>query len=159
VGNDLHLRAGLGFTLLLSAGLWLGALGFQYWGGLAPCEMCLWQRMPHKINIATGLAGLLLVANGKPSLARWALALAMLVFVASAGLGLMHMGVEQGWWRIETSCTADTGFDLGAMMTAPVVRCDSIPWSLLGISMAGYNMLISLAAAFACLWCLRKAAR
>ena len=136
--------AAAGSLLLLAA-----ALAFQYLGGLAPCPMCVWQRWPHVAAVALGLALLALPRRPLAALG----ALAMLV---GAGLGLYHVGVEQGWWRGPTSCVApDVGGLsseqlLESILAAPVVRCDEIAWSLLGVSMAGWNALASLA--LAVLW-------
>lgn len=137
--------AGLGSAALLA-----GAFGFQYIGGMAPCQLCLWQRWPHAAAVLIlGLA----LATGWRWLA-WAGALAAL---ATAGIGLFHAGVEQGWWEFISSCTQGSiaglsGADLldPTLATAPPVRCDAIPWSLLGISMAGWNAIAS--AGLALVW-------
>jgi disulfide bond formation protein DsbB len=132
----------------VSGALLVGALLFQFAGGLAPCEMCHWQRWAHLAVLALAGAALLL---GNRSLA-W---LGVLAMVAAAGLGLFHAGVEQGWWPGVTACTAPVGAGLSSaemldtLMNAPLVRCDAIPWSLFGLSMAGWNAFISAGAAFA----------
>jgi disulfide bond formation protein DsbB len=129
----------------LSGSLLIGALLFQYVGGMAPCEMCYWQRWAHLAVLGLSALALLL---GNRALA-WLAVLAMLV---SAGLGLFHAGVEQKWWEGITACTApiSAGMSsadmLDSLMNAPLVRCDSIPWSFLGVSMAGWNALISFGA-------------
>lgn len=136
--------AATGSLLLLAA-----ALAFQYIGGLAPCPMCIWQRWPHVAAVALGLALLVLPW-------RVLAALGALAMFTGAGLGLYHAGVEQGWWQGPTSCIAPGigGLSseqlLKSILAAPVVRCDEIAWSLLGLSMAGWNALASLALAF--LW-------
>ncbi len=127
----------------VSGGVLLGALAFQYLGGLAPCEMCFWQRYAHLAVLGMATAAML---TGNRAFGF----LAILAMLSAAGLGLFHAGVEQDWWEGVTACTAPvaTGGDLlGTLMTAPLVRCDEIPWSLLGISMAGWNALISAVAA------------
>ena len=130
------------------AGLLGGAFLFQL-AGYAPCAMCLWQRWPHAAAILLGVAGL---AN------LWPRAMARLgagAAATTAGLGLFHAGVEQGWWEGPSSCTGG-GADLGAMSGADllsldiadtVVMCDEIAWQM-GLSMAGWNALLSLALAF-----------
>lgn len=129
-----------------SAALLLGALAFQYIGGLAPCPMCIWQRWPHAIAIALGL--LLLVWP-----ARAVAALGALVVLTGAGIGAYHAGVEQGWWPGPDTCTApvpgamEAGELLDRILATPVVLCDEIPWEWLGISMAGWNAILSLAVA------------
>jgi disulfide bond formation protein DsbB len=79
-----------------------------------------------------------------------------LLFLVSAGLGLMHAGVEQKWWHIDTTCTDVGGVNLQDVFAKPVVRCDEIPWSLFGLSMAGYNALLSFAAAATLFFLLRR---
>lgn len=130
----------------VSGGLLLGALAFQFLGGLKPCEMCHWQRWAHLGVLAVaGLAW----ATGNRALG-W---LAVLAMAGAAGLGLFHAGVELKWWPGVTACTApvvpgmSTEAMLDSLMNAPLVRCDEIPWSLFGLSMAGWNALVSAGAA------------
>ena len=137
--------------VVVSGSLLLAALGFQYLGGLSPCEMCHWQRWAHLAVLGTAIPALAL-----PAL----LPLAFLAMAASAGLGAFHAGVEQKWWEGPTQCSTSlpTGGDLmGSIIAAPLVRCDQIPWSFLGLSMAGWNALISAAALVAAIWLWRKA--
>ena len=120
-----------------------GAFAFQHLSGLAPCEMCIWQRWPHvaAINI-----GLIIMFTGEEKLA-WFAALATLT---TAAIGMFHVGVEQNWWDGPTTCSAGGVSDLSAqelmdqILTAPLVRCDDIAWQLAGISMAGWNAILSL---------------
>lgn len=131
--------------LAVSGALLLGALGFQLIGGLAPCQMCHWQRWAHLAVI--GLAALALVWPGL-------LPAALLAMATSAGLALYHAGVEQRWWD-GPGCAMPVrpGDDLlGSLITAPIVRCDQIPWSFLGLSMAGWNAVVSAAAVLGGLW-------
>lgn len=147
-------RAARWLALLVPAGLLGGALVSQYVFGLYPCEMCWWQRYPHIVAIVLAMIGL---AARKSALPVWLAALAMAV---SGGIGAMHAGVEYGWWEGFTSCTtvADlSGDPLEAIMNAPLVRCDVAPWSLLGVSLAGYNFLISLGGALLVALLLRRA--
>jgi disulfide bond formation protein DsbB len=142
-----RLRLASALALLASLGMLGGALLFQYVGGLYPCEMCLWQRIPHAIIIALSLLAMLMLRTGKAARARIVLLCIAFAFIVSSGLGLLHAGVEQKWWQVRTSCTSTAAPDLGAIFASPVVRCDEIPWSLFGLSMAGYNALLSLLAA------------
>lgn len=139
------------FLILLatlgSVGLFGGALLFQYVGGLAPCELCLLQRWPHRIAIGIGILALILPQR------LWARALAALgglTMLVSAGFGLYHTGVERRWWEGPTKCTSG---DVAALkpdellnqiMAAPLVHCDQVAWSMWGLSMASWNMVISL---------------
>ena len=129
-----------------SALLLLGALGFQYLGGFDPCPMCIWQRWPHVVAVAAGVFGAT-VLRGRGRSVAIAGAAAMLV---STGLGGFHAGVEQGWWEGPTTCSAGDVSQLSAdeLMTqilgAPLVRCDEIVWDFLGVTMAGWNAILSL---------------
>ncbi|MGM0585152.1 MAG: disulfide bond formation protein B [Pseudomonadota bacterium] len=143
-----------------SAGLLAGAFLFQHVGGLAPCPLCIWQRWPHALAFALGLAML------APALreARALRALGLLAMLTSAGLGLHHTGVERGWWPGPGTCSGGQGGGLSAdqlmdsIMAAPLVRCDEVAWQLLGLSMASWNALISLALAGLWLASLRRPA-
>jgi disulfide bond formation protein DsbB len=125
-----------------SAALLLAALAFQHLGGMAPCKLCLWQRWPHAV--AVGLGGIGLFAA--PALAAGLGALAAL---ASAGIGGYHTGVERGWWQGPADCSGGPVGGMSAealleqIMTAPVTRCDEVPWEMLGLSMASWNMIAS----------------
>lgn len=132
-----------------SAAMLLGALGFQYIGDLPPCKMCYWQRYAHVVAVLIGV-----IAWVAPH--KLVYAGGLLAALVSAGLGGYHAGVEQKFWPGPTTCSSapidglSTDDLLAQIMTAPVVRCDEIPWDLFGISMAGWNMIISLG--FAALW-------
>jgi disulfide bond formation protein DsbB len=137
----LQLRS-LGPTLG-SLALLLGAFAFQYVGGLAPCHLCLLQRWPHAAAILLGIMILAWPWRG------FAL-LAGLAVLAGAGIAAYHVGVEQGVWQGPTTCTAPapgatpSGELLDQILATPVVLCDQVAWSLWGISMAGWNAILSL---------------
>jgi disulfide bond formation protein DsbB len=133
-------RAARWLALLVPAALLGGAYVSQYGFGLYPCEMCWWQRYPHIVAIALALVGL---GWRKSALPVWLAALAIAV---SGAIGVMHAGVEYGWWEGFTACTSTadlSGDPLEAIMNAPLVRCDVAQWSLFGVSLAGFNFLIS----------------
>jgi disulfide bond formation protein DsbB len=132
----------------LLGGAYLSQFGF----GLYPCEMCWWQRYGHFVALALGLLALVRQSDALSRLAALAILLAGLV-------GAYHAGVEYDWWEGITTCstTAAAGGDpLEAIMNAPIVRCDVAPWSLLGISLAGWNFLVSSAAALTIFALLRR---
>ncbi|OYW47302.1 MAG: disulfide bond formation protein B [Sphingomonadales bacterium 32-68-7] len=136
---------------LLLGGAYLSQYGF----GLYPCEMCWWQRYPHFAALALALLACL-----APPRKLW-LALAALAILASGAIGAFHAGVEYGWWEGLTACSSpvESGGGVSALeaiMDAPVVRCDVAPWTLLGVSLAGFNALISTAAALAILVLIAK---
>lgn len=149
----------------LSASLLAGALFFEHRLGYQPCQMCYWQRDAHKavmIVSAVGLAFRLLTKNRKYD--RVIMLFAGVAFAVSFAIAFWHMGVEYKWWDGPKSCAAPTGpstinpndiFDaLNGKTKMPL--CNEAPWHLLGISMAGYNALIS---GLAALTGLRLAAR
>jgi disulfide bond formation protein DsbB len=139
-----------------SAALMLGALGFQHLGGMAPCKLCIWQRWPHVIAIALGAAALF-------ALPRLFSLAGLLAALTTAALGGYHTGVERGWWQGPTSCSSSGTDGISAdalfeqIMAAPLVRCDQVPWEMLGLSMASWNMLASLG--LAALWLMALRAR
>lgn len=123
------------------------AFASQYWGGLNPCEMCWWQRYAYMTAIVPLLPSAFVRLTAAQR--RISLLLGGLVFLAGAGISLFHAGVEQKWWQGFTACTAPIsagGLDdlRAAILAAPVARCDDIPWSLFGISIAGYSAIASL---------------
>lgn len=147
-------------ALLLPAALLAGALGSQYWGGLYPCEMCLWQRWPHYGALALALAAIALAGN--PA-SRPLVLLAGIAVVSSGLIGVFHAGVEYGWWEGLTRCAAAAGGSgrdiLAEIMAAPMIRCDEVQWSLFGISLAGWNAIFSIGGGSAILWLCLKPSR
>jgi disulfide bond formation protein DsbB len=127
----------------------LGALGFQYIGGYPPCEMCMWQRYPHIAAAIVGLGGGLIVQSGviDRKLGRPLAVLTILLVALSGAIGVFHAGVEWHWWKGPSACTGNA-FSGQLDLNARGVMCDVAAWRLFGISMAGYNALISLGAAF-----------
>lgn len=147
-----HIAAWL--AMLVPGVLLAGALVSQYVFGLYPCEMCYWQRWPHWVALVLGAIAVLSVRR-VPGLAIGMASLAAIAIAASGVIGGFHAGVEYGWWQGLTSCAttleggASTDDVLNSIMAAPLVRCDVAPWSLFGISLAGYNFLLSLGGATA----------
>ena len=143
---DKRLNTARALAFLVPASLLAGAYVSQYGFGLFPCEMCWWQRYAHFAVLVP--AALAFVVGGYARL--WLVRLAGVLLLIAALLGGYHAGVEYGWWEGVTTCatTAAAGGDpLEAILNAPIVRCDTAPWSLFGISLAGWNFLISGAAA------------
>ncbi|WP_341712032.1 disulfide bond formation protein B [Erythrobacter sp.] len=147
-------RTARALALAVPALLLAGAYVSQYGFGLYPCEMCWWQRYPH--FAAVGLATLGFVVAPQ----RFWVALAALAILVSGAIGFFHAGVEYDWWPGITSCAAvfaeGSGNALEDIMNTPLIRCDEPAWTLFGISLAGFNFLISTAAGFAILALLRK---
>ncbi len=146
--------------LLASVATLGGAYAFQYIGGLQPCTLCLYQRWPWWIAGGFAIAALLMIRDRRAT--RALAGFGALAVLAGMGIAIYHAGVEQHWWAGPSACsgTAAAPQTLDALraqiLAAPVVRCDDIPWSLFGISMAGYNALISLATGFGIFSLLRR---
>tara|TARA_B100000900_G_scaffold324900_1_gene284610 strand:+ start:140 stop:607 length:468 start_codon:yes stop_codon:yes gene_type:complete len=130
------------FASVSSLVLILGAYYFEFIGGFSPCKLCYWQRYPHFLVILIFplfyfLPGLILIFVGIASM------------LASTVLAFYHVGVERKYWPGPNSCTTSsiegltTDQLLDQIMSAPLVRCDEIAWSFIGVSMAGWNALIS----------------
>lgn len=145
-------------AVLVPAGLFLlaitalgGALTSQYAFGMNPCPLCIYQRWPYGIIIVLSVLALFMGLKKKEK------ATAVLVFLCGWALlvggviAAYHVGVEQHWWKsFLEGCTINFGSGtdlLKQIESTRAARCDEIPWSLFGISMAGYNAIISLIAA------------
>jgi disulfide bond formation protein DsbB len=150
--NTLVLAAAGGSLLLLAGAFLFQALGYP------PCPMCLWQRYPHAAAVLLGVPALLLGG------ALWP-ALGALAALTGSGLGLLHAGVEQGWWTVQTACVGGAGLsglsgaELLSTEAPPLVMCDEIVWSFLGLSMAAWNAALSLALAAVWLAAARRTPR
>jgi disulfide bond formation protein DsbB len=132
--------------LAISGAVLLTAFLFEHVGGLAPCELCWYQRYAHIAALAAAIPALVFCRrNGISAPLLAASALALLI---GAGLAGYQVGVERGWFQ--SSCAASiTGGTIeqlrAQLRAAPVVRCDEVAWSLWNISMAGWNGMLSLA--------------
>jgi len=143
----------------LGAATILGAWYFQYGLGLQPCPLCLEQRYAYYFAIPLAA---LVVLGASVGASRKVIVAAFVVIAAgmiwNAGLGAYHAGVEWKWWAGPQDCGGALG-DLGSaggllkkLESIRVIRCDEVAWSFLGISLAGYNALISLALAAIAVW-------
>jgi disulfide bond formation protein DsbB len=134
--------------LAIAAAVILGAVfAFQYLGGAAPCPLCIWQRYPYGVLIALGVIGFF----WQP---RPMLVLCALVLLVGAGLAGYHYGVEEGWFALPAGCAAGGDAtsieDLRRMLREAPPACDQVRFSVLGWSLAAWNLLASLGlAAFA----------
>lgn len=136
-------RLALALPVLLLGGAYISQFGF----GLFPCEMCWWQRYPHFAALAFAL-----ISFVAPPRKLW-VALAAIGILASGLIGVFHAGVEYGFWEGLTACTSTVPTDgasaLDNILAAPVIRCDVAPWTLFGVSLAGFNALFSIGGALA----------
>ena len=139
-------------VLLACLGALAAALIAQYVFGLLPCVLCLYQRVP--FAVAAVLAAVALFPALPARLPAALIGLAAVAFAVNVGIAAFHVGVEQHWWPGLAACTGGSGAaqtveDLKALLAhaVPPPACDNIPWALFGVSMAGYNVLWSLALA------------
>ncbi len=149
-----------GLALLLPAALLGGAYVAELGFNLFPCEMCWWQRYPH---FAALVPAILSFCVGSPGFARTLVALAALAILTSGLIGGYHAGVEYNWWEGLTSCGStmgNSGDIMKDIMNVPLNRCDAAPWTFAGISLAGFNFLLSCGGAIAILvWIWKKPTR
>ena len=126
----------------------LGAWAFELIGGLAPCSLCLEQRWAYYAAIPLLVLVLLFARSAdRAMLARAGLGLAALALAAGGAYAAYHAGVEWKWWEGPSSCTGAANLTPGGLpdLTKRIVLCDEAAWRLFGISLAGYNVLISAA--------------
>lgn len=134
-------RTALLLLAFIAADILLIVFALQYVADLAPCRMCIWQRWPFAILIVVGLAG----AFWKP---RLVLGLAVPLLLVSAGLAGYHVAVEQGWIALPAGCAAGDEAtsveELKALLANAPPSCDQVGFMLLGLSLAGWNVVLSL---------------
>ena len=137
-------------ALLLPAALLAGAWGSQLIGHLYPCEMCHWQRWPHYLAVIAAILAFVVPRR----LVVPMVALAAVLIAVSGAIGIYHAGTEYHWWAGLTACTSTANLSggsaadrLAAIMNAPMIRCDEPQWTFHGISLAGFNAILSLGGA------------
>ncbi len=143
-----------------SAAMLLGAYFFQYVLHVQPCPLCLEQRIPHYIAAPLAAVVAFAAAKGAPrTLVAVGLAALVIALLTSAGIGVYHSGVEWRWWPGPADCTGEIasfgaagGNLLRQIQRAEVVRCDEVQWRFAGLSLAGYNVLISFALGLVAGW-------
>jgi len=152
-----RLRLALLFTALFSAAVLGSAIASERWGGLVPCALCLVERWPWRAAMAIGLVGAVLPRD----VGRLAMALLVLVMLASAAAGGTHVGVEAGWWKSPLPECAAPSFGGGSiaerlsrMPDKPSKPCDAPTFLIPGlpVSMAMMDLLASLAVAGGLAW-------
>jgi disulfide bond formation protein DsbB len=147
-------------VFLVTLGTLALAWGFQLVGGYVPCPLCLQQRWPYYavIVLSAALVVVLSMSPARIGLARAGLVLAALVMLGGAALGVYHAGVEWHWWAGPAACGGGAGLSGGLpdLSTARVVRCDEAQWRLLGLSFAGWNVVVSCLVAAVALWGARR---
>lgn len=135
-----------GFILLVTVGVLSAAYSAQYIGGLRPCILCLYSRIPWFLTGALMLVTVLMQFSGP--MRRWLLLIAGLAMLAGAGISVYHVGVEEGYFMPPAACSAGTMpqslDELKALLNVEAPpRCDDVTWRGFGISLAGYNLIAS----------------
>src|SRR3982074_65330 len=159
------LTAALAIAVVAAATL-AGAWFFQLVLDIRPCPLCLEQRYAYYLAIPLGALTALAAARNAPrALPLAGLALLATATLANAGLATYHAGVEWHLWQGPTDCTGEIG-NLGSagnllarLDTVKVIRCDEVQWKFLGLSLAGYNVLISILMAAIAAWGIVKISR
>lgn len=138
-----------GMALFLAAAVILAALGFEHLGGYAPCPLCLMQRYAYYAAIPLLFIAMALVTE-MPRLAGFLFFAVALAFLANAGLGVYHAGVEWKFWPGPDTCGTAQGLPaspadlLRGLAETRVIRCDEPAWTFAGLSMAGWNAVVAL---------------
>ena len=140
--NTLSQRQAMMLVFLITLTTILGAWVFEY-AGYPPCELCLMQRYAYYAAVPLSLIFLIAPPNN-PKLLRGGLVLLGLIMLASCIFGIYHSGVEWKLWAGPTTCTGGGGFKLGLPdLTKKAVMCDQPAIRILGLSLAGWNAVVS----------------
>ena len=140
--NNLILRYFPFFGIVYSGGLLLSAYYFQYFGGLNPCQMCIWQRWPHFAVIFFSLLILL-----KKKYAVTLLIFAALSALTTSIIGIWHSGVELELFYLPEGCSSlgqGSIENVQDLINKPMIGCNIIAWSFLELSMTNWNTILSL---------------
>jgi disulfide bond formation protein DsbB len=136
-------------VLVIATAVILAALAFEHIGGYLPCPLCLQQRYAYYGGIPVTFAALVALSSGRARLAALLLFAVSLAFLANAGLGVYQAGAEWKYWPGPDTCgtiqaIGSTGGGLlDKLATTKVIRCDEIQWSFVGLSFAGWNVVVS----------------
>jgi len=142
------------FLAATSLGILAAAFVMQYVFGIEPCVLCTYQRVPYALATGFGLFGAAMPLA--PIRRRSVVLISAAIFAAGAALAAYHLGVEQGWWAGSRGCTGEaatlTLADMEkALSTKPTVRCAAVPWTLFGLSLTAYNLIVSAGLTLLCL--------
>ncbi|MGV1013801.1 MAG: disulfide bond formation protein B [Methyloceanibacter sp.] len=136
-------------VFVVAAATILAALAFEHLGGYVPCPICLQQRYAYYFAVPASAVAFVLAQSYPAGWARTLLALIAVAFLVNAGLGVYHAGIEWKWWPGPDTCATETAIEWGAgglaqqLETVRVVACDEAPWRFLGLSFAGWNVVVS----------------
>lgn len=149
--EKLHPAYGLGgWVLFISISVILAALAFEFVGGYTPCPICLQQRYAYYAAIPVTFIGLVLLAGDFTRIAGLVFFTVALAYLANAGLGVYHAGIEWGFWPGPDTCAgaaappASVDSLMKELEASTGARCDEAQWRLFGLSFAGWNVVASL---------------
>lgn len=160
IGGTMNAANGLSMAMPLC--LLLGAVLFERIGGLVACEMCMMQRWP--LVAAAALSSIALFMRSERA-RRVTIMSAGFAILTSAAIAVDHLGIERKWWEGHTACTSSLPKDLSsadflkAMMDMPLIRCDTAQWSMLGLSLADINAIVSGSTGIAVIYLVLRAGR
>jgi disulfide bond formation protein DsbB len=161
--RDVHASRAAAVIFVLSAATIAGAWIFQAFG-VAPCELCLAERIPYYVGVPLAAATVIFALRKMRGLMLVGFILLFLIFAFSAGFGIYHAGVEWHFWQGPTACTGSTLTKATSMQdflhqlrTQKIVRCDAVAIRILGLSLAGWNAVISAVLAVVAIWGAQKA--
>ncbi|MFV0298833.1 MAG: disulfide bond formation protein B [Hyphomicrobiaceae bacterium] len=147
------------FALVAAVAAILGAYFFEYVVKLAPCHLCLQQRLAYYAGIPALFIALVVLAAGQRKAAALLFFAVAVAFLANTGLAVYHAGVEWQFWPGPDTCTQAPGHlqplgggsILDKLKETRVIRCDVAAWRFLGLSLAGWNVIASFVIFVACL--------
>ena len=140
--NTISQRQAMMLVFIITLATILGAWVFEF-AGFAPCELCLMQRFAYYAAVPLSLL-LLIIGQNNPRLLRGGLVLLGLIMLASCIFGIYHAGVEWKFWQGPTTCTGGGDFKGGLPdLTKKAVMCDQPALRILGLSLAGWNAVVS----------------
>ncbi|MBT4739766.1 MAG: disulfide bond formation protein B [Rhodospirillaceae bacterium] len=145
----------IGFMALAALGTaWIAQYGF----GLFPCELCLYQRLPYIGVLALSILAATPMVD--PGARRLAVYVAAILFATTAGIAFFHVGVEQEWWNSTCAPTGSQAFSFdevrSALRSPGQPACNDIPFTFLGLSPAGYNVIAGVVLSVLSLWAARR---
>ena len=133
---------------VLGAFALMGAFGWEYYTNLKPCILCVYERYPYGVAL---LVSLFALWHKKSCTNKWSVTLLTVIFLASLGLSVYHIGVEQQWFTVPEACVTSVTavlsvFDVAQQVTAAPSRlpCDQAAITILGLSLSVYNAMVSL---------------
>ena len=144
-------------SLFTAVAVILGALAFEHIGGYLPCPLCLQQRYAYYVAIPLLFIAMIFLSSGPRPAAIALLFFCSMIFLANAAFGVYHAGGEWGYWDLPATCSATGELSGGganllkSLQDAKVPECGKPELIILGLSLAGWNAIISTCLTIGCL--------